>query len=128
MIQKYMRVLFILLTGVVFSLRTPAMVFAAQEDQFSPKLIRLIIGGGAGTSIDSMMRTLSKAAEKFLGQPIVCSNPEEVSGILALGAVINEKPDEYALVTVTTGVVMAGVVEEVNFDIPNDFDPVINAQ
>ena len=126
--QKYWKTLFLLVVASVFCLTTPAMNFAAEEDSFPSKPIKLIIGGGPGTSIDVTMRSLSKAAEKVLGQPIVCTNTEGAGGNRALSSIVNEKPDGYTLVTLTTGTVMTGVVEKVKLDPATDFTPVMNAQ
>lgn len=126
MAQKYCKVVFVLVA--VAYVATFCGIAAAQEDPFPSKPIKLIIGGGPGTSIDITMRSLSKAAEKTLGQPILCSNVEGAGGNRALSSLINEKPDGYTLVTLTTGAVITGVNEKVKLDPAKDFTPIMNAQ
>jgi tripartite-type tricarboxylate transporter receptor subunit TctC len=104
------------------------ITWAAEEESYPSKPIKLIIGGGPGQSIDITMRSLAKAAEKILGQPIVCTNVEGAGGNRALSTLVNEKPDGYTLVTLTTGAVTTGVAEKVKIDPAKDFTPVMNAQ
>jgi tripartite-type tricarboxylate transporter receptor subunit TctC len=68
---------------------------------------------------------LAKAAEKILGQPIVCSNIPGAGGTRALGQVVKAKPDGYTLVTLTCAAQIASVVEKLNYALPDDFPPVI---
>ncbi len=98
---------------------------SAQEDRFPSKPVNLIIGLAAGSSGDVPTRSLAKAAEKFLGQPILCTNAPGAGGARALGQMVKAKPDGYTLATLNVPVVMSSIVEKVNYVIPDDFSPII---
>jgi tripartite-type tricarboxylate transporter receptor subunit TctC len=71
---------------------------------------------------------VAKAAEKYLGQPIICTNVAGGSGIRALSAIVKEKPDGYNLSISTIGVLITAITQKTDFSAVKDFDPVIQVQ
>jgi len=124
MIKKWQEVLAVVFISIVFCAGSVKAV-GAQEERFPSKPINLIIGVAAGSSGDVPTRALAKAAEKILGQPIVCSNIPGASGTRALGQVLKAKSDGYTLVTVNCAGLIASIVEKLNYTMPDDFPPII---
>jgi tripartite-type tricarboxylate transporter receptor subunit TctC len=65
--------------------------------------ITIVNGWTAGGMHDTLMRLLSRAAEKELGQPIINENKTGASGVIAQAYVCKSKPDGYTLATTITG-------------------------
>jgi tripartite-type tricarboxylate transporter receptor subunit TctC len=130
MIRKLNEVLFIPLVTtvcmIVFCVDTN--IALAQEGLFPSKPINLIIGAAPGAATELPTRALAKAAEKFLGQPIVCSNVPGAAGARAMGQVLKAKPDGYTLVNVNCAGQITSIVEKLNYALPDDFSPIIQFQ
>jgi len=124
MIDRGQKVLYALLGSILF-ISCTFEVGWGQEDRFPSKIINLLIGVAAGSSGDVPTRALAKAAEKSLGQPILCTNVPGAGGARALGQMVKAKPDGYTLATLNLPAVMSSIVEKVNYSIPDDFSPVI---
>ena len=69
----------------------------AQSGAFPSRPIRMLIPWGPGGTTDVEMRALCDAASRRLGQPVVPENRPGAGGILAAQALLNERPDGYAL-------------------------------
>ena len=70
---------------------------AQQQPGFPSRPVRTLIPWGPGGTTDVQMRALCDAASKRLGQPVVPENKPGAGGILGAQALLNEKPDGYAL-------------------------------
>jgi tripartite-type tricarboxylate transporter receptor subunit TctC len=64
---------------------------------FPVKPIRIIVGSGAGGSIDLTARMVTEGMTKFIGQPVIVENMPGSSGIIGNRALANAKPDGYTL-------------------------------
>jgi tripartite-type tricarboxylate transporter receptor subunit TctC len=71
----------------------------AQEDvaKFPSRPITFIIPIPPGGASDASCRLISKEAEKFLGQPIVCVNKPGGSFAIAIAAIASSNPDGYTI-------------------------------
>ena len=71
----------------------------AQEDvsRFPSKPITFIIPIPPGGASDAVYRLISKEAEKFLGQPIVCVNKPGGSFAIGIAAIASSPPDGYTI-------------------------------
>jgi len=69
----------------------------ALSQEFPTRPIEYIVGYPPGGVQDPQARGLSKALEKYLGQPMVVVNKPGVGGALALTYLANQKPDGYTL-------------------------------
>jgi len=130
MMRKLTKVLFVSVITTVFMTMFYAStdVALAQEGPFPSKPLNLIIGAAPGASSEVPARALAKAAEKILGQPIVCSNVPGAAGARALGQVLKAKPDGYTLVNVNCAGQITSIVEKLDYALPDDFSPIIQFQ
>ena len=83
----------IVLYGIVILLLST--ISFAQE--YPNKPINILLSFAPGGQADVPFRPLAKAAEKYLGQPIVILNNGGGGGTVALGIAAKEKPDGYNL-------------------------------
>jgi tripartite-type tricarboxylate transporter receptor subunit TctC len=128
MMRKAMRNVFVVGTAIILLGSLMIDVASAQEDRFPTKSIKLLLSGSPGSSADLPLRALAKAAEKSLGQQIICSNVPGASGIRALGTIVKEKPDGYTLGLMTTAAIATAVVEKIEFSLVKDFAPIMQVQ
>ena len=128
--QKLNEALFIPLVTIVCMIVfcVDTNVALAQGGPFPSKPISLTIGSNPGSSSEVPTRALAKAAEKILGQPIVCSNAPGAAGARALGQVLKAEPDGYTLVNVNLAGQITSIVEKLNYRVPDDFTPIIQFQ
>lgn len=100
-----------------------AAVFAGPANaEYPDKPISLIVPWSAGGSTDQTARVLAKAAEKYLGQPIVVVNRPGASTIIGMGEVAKAKPDGYTIGTLSsTGYLVSLQGRQLPFDPINDF-------
>jgi len=70
---------------------------ALAQPGFPSRPIRMLIPWAPGGTTDVQMRTLCEAASRRLGQTVVPENKPGAGGILGAQALLNEKPDGYAL-------------------------------
>jgi tripartite-type tricarboxylate transporter receptor subunit TctC len=70
---------------------------SAQGQDFPSRPIEYIVGYPPGGVQDPQARGLCKAAEKYLGQPLVVVNKPGVSGALAMTHLASQKNDGYTL-------------------------------
>lgn len=104
----------------------PARPGAAQP-AFPARPIRLLIPWGPGGTTDVELRSLADAASRRLGQPVVPENKPGAGGILAAQALLNEKPDGYALAQMPVSVFRyPAMSSRPPFDPLNDFTWVIH--
>jgi tripartite-type tricarboxylate transporter receptor subunit TctC len=95
----------------------PILDGLAREPNFPVRPITMICGWGAGGMMDLSIRTLSKAAEKELGQPIIVENKTGAGGVIAQSYVCKSKPDGYTLgVTVTSTYILQPHIRKVSYD------------
>ncbi len=69
----------------------------AEISKYPSRPISLIVPMPPGGGTDIACRVIAKAAEKFLGQPIVVMNKPGGSQTIATAAVVNAKPDGYTI-------------------------------
>ena len=120
-----MRLSIIVLSGclALSPFLAPAGSVAAE---FPSQPIHMWAGFAAGGGVDLLCRTISKVAEKNLGQPIVVENKEGAGGALCLGLLASEKANGYTLATVTDNpFTRAPHMFRVKYDPTKDFAPII---
>jgi tripartite-type tricarboxylate transporter receptor subunit TctC len=128
MIRKLKKIQSILLIAVVLCVTTNIEIARSEESRFPSKPIKLLFREGPGGSLDITYRALANAAEKILGQPIICTNVPGAGGNRAIAAVIQEKPDGYTLATITIGTLVAARSEKLDYSTPSNFTPVVRTQ
>lgn len=70
---------------------------ALAQGRFPERPIRLFCPWGPGGTTDVQMRALAEQMGRRLGQPVVIENKPGAGGILGPQALLNERPDGYAL-------------------------------
>jgi tripartite-type tricarboxylate transporter receptor subunit TctC len=106
----------ILFAGLMVALSAPACA-----EDYPDRPIQLVVPAGAGSSTDTIMRSLAQAAAPMLGQSIVILNRPGASGIIGISYVTRSAPDGYTVAGVTNGpLTMAPHVATANYQ-PSDY-------
>jgi len=108
---KYNFVGVIMAVSFIISLGVPAL---AQE--YPNKPVTLVIPYAAGGPTDLSTRALAKAAENFLGQPIICDNKPGGGSTIGPTLVLEKPADGYTLGILTSGVINNYQMGTVNFN------------
>jgi tripartite-type tricarboxylate transporter receptor subunit TctC len=106
---------------VLFAALITAVSAAARSETYPDRPIQLVVPAGAGSSTDTMMRSLAQVASPMLGQSIVILNKPGASGIIGVSYVTRSAPDGYPLAGVVNGALtMAPHVATANYQ-PSDY-------
>jgi tripartite-type tricarboxylate transporter receptor subunit TctC len=109
-IKKIAALLAIALTG--FS------VTATAQTDFPSKPIQLVVGYPAGGNTDSIGRTLSQEARKFLGREVVVVNKLGAGGVVGMMSVADAPPDGYTVgLATSSGFTIAPWLMDVPMDL-----------
>lgn len=114
----------VVLALAALAMLAPAMAFA---QAYPTKPITMVVPWPAGGSTDIVMRTISEAAAKHLGQPIVTDNKPGASGTLGPAVVAaNAKPDGYTLAQMPITVMRLPLMQKTAWDALKDFTYVVH--
>jgi tripartite-type tricarboxylate transporter receptor subunit TctC len=109
---------------VALSLFAPAAAFA---QAYPAKPITMVVPWPAGGSTDVVMRAISEAAAKNLGQPIVIDNKPGASGTLGPAVMAaNAKPDGYTLAQMPITVMRLPLMQKQAWDALKDFTYIVH--
>ena len=96
------------------------------KTDFPTKPIEILCGYGAGGSTDTTIRAIAKAAEKYLGQPIVVVNKPGGGTVISLHMAMDKKPDGYSLVTLSSSAAaLTPHLRKVRYNPTRDFTPIM---
>jgi len=87
---------------------------------FPEKPIRFIVTWPAGGSSDQLGRSLSKAVEKHLGQPVIVENRSGGATMVGTAYLARQKPDGYVIALLSTSFIRNSLMVKVPFDPVND--------
>lgn len=95
----------------------------AQADDYPDHAIEFIVPWSPGGGSDTLMRIISNAAEKHIGQPLPIINMPGVSGTLGLKELAQRDPDGYTIGQIHEGLMAANAtgLTQLNWD---DFQPI----
>lgn len=110
----------LLLGGLAFTLVAPM----AQAQSFPAKPITFIVPWPAGSTSDSVMRTLAQVASQKLGQPVVVDNRPGASGMLGVGAIARAQPDGYTIGQIPLSVTRFSQLGTLKIDPRKDLTPI----
>jgi tripartite-type tricarboxylate transporter receptor subunit TctC len=100
---------------------------AAWAQAYPAKPVTMVVPWPAGGSTDIVMRAISEAAAKHLGQPIVIDNKPGASGTLGPAVVAaTAKPDGYTLAQIPITVMRLPLMQKVTWDARKDFTYVVH--
>lgn len=117
-------IVLLVLVLMVSAIGTGCSTEGQEESNYPTKPINFMVWGSPGGGSDIFGRTLGKAAEGYLGQPVVVENKPGGGGATAMADMAQRDPDGYSALAVTTNLVLTPLTK----DTPNtyaDFDPVI---
>jgi tripartite-type tricarboxylate transporter receptor subunit TctC len=112
------------LTLAAFAWLVPAQLLA---QAYPAKPITMVVPWPAGGSTDIVMRTISEAAAKHLGQPIVVDNKPGASGTMGPAVVAaTGKPDGYILAQMPITVMRLPLMQKQAWDALKDFTYIVH--
>src|SRR5688572_4852796 len=102
-----------------------APLHAAEADpaaSYPNKPIRVVIGFGAGSTVDISARVIGKALSETWKQQVVADNRPSAGGIIAAQTVANANPDGYTLLSVSASHAVApAMYSKLPYDTARDF-------
>ena len=111
-----MKRLFPILTGLALSVVT--QLAAAQADPNKP--IRIILGFPAGSSSDTILRSMTPRMQSELGQSIIIDARPGAASVPAMQAIKTQAPDGYSLINLTSTVAVISAQANPPYDIRKD--------
>lgn len=113
--------------SILAALLAAILPAAAQAQAYPSKPITMVVPWPAGGSTDIVMRTISEAASKHLGQPIVTDNKPGASGTLGPAVVAaTGKPDGYTLAQIPITVMRLPLMQKTAWDATKDFTYIVH--
>src|SRR5215469_7125405 len=89
--------------GLAISLSTLAAPYAAAQDKFPSKPIRIVVPYAAGGSTDQLARAIQQPMSEFLKQPVIIDNRVGAGGAIGTELVVKSPADGYTLVFGNSG-------------------------
>jgi tripartite-type tricarboxylate transporter receptor subunit TctC len=97
----------------------------ARADAYPSRVVRLVVGFPAGSSMDVVARLLGQWLSERLGQQFIVENRTGAGSNLAMQAVVNAAPDGYTLAVVgTNNTINTTLYEKLSFNFSRDIIPV----
>ena len=107
--------------SIIFLFLTPALLFA---QQYPTKSVTVTVGYAPGGGMDLVVRAITAASEKYLGQPFVIINNAGGGGSVAYSVVSKQKPDGYHIMgNSTSGFLYTPHLRKVPYTL-QDFIPI----
>jgi tripartite-type tricarboxylate transporter receptor subunit TctC len=106
---------------ILFATLITAPYSPAHGETYPDRPIQIVVPAGAGSSTDTMMRSLAQVASPLLGQSMVILNKPGASGIIGVSYVTRSAPDGYTVAGVVNGALtMAPHVATASYQ-PSDY-------
>lgn len=106
---------------ILFATLMTALSAPVRSETYPDRPIQLVVPAGAGSSTDTMMRSLAQVVSPMLGQSLVILNRSGASGIIGVSYVTRSAPDGYTLGGIVNGALtMAPHVAEASYQ-PSDY-------
>jgi tripartite-type tricarboxylate transporter receptor subunit TctC len=96
----------------------------AAAQNYPSKLIRLVVGASAGSSIDVMARLVAPVLSKQLGQSVVVENHGGASQVIGNDVVARSPPDGYTLAVVSAAFTVSPSFYKLPYDPVKSFAPI----
>ena len=110
-------------TGIVAAIWAAAPALA---QAWPDKPIRFVMSAPAGSSIDTIGRTIADKLKDRLGQPVVVDNKPAAGGTVAVGETAKAAPDGYTMVLAFNGPLsITPLLQKLPYDVQKDLAPVI---
>ena len=103
-----------------------ALVPVARAQSWPDRPIKFIMTAPAGSSIDTLGRTIAEKLSPLLGQPVVVENKPAAGGTVAAAEVARAAPDGYTMLLGYPGpLAFSPLLQKLPYDVQKDFAPVI---
>ena len=103
-----------------------AAASAAAQESYPTRPITLVVPYPAGGVTDTLARLLAERMKQSLAQTIVIENVGGAGGSIGVGRIARGTPDGYTIVIGSSEThVLNAVALHLNFDVVNDFEPVV---
>lgn len=103
-----------------------AFCSSAFADDFPSRPITIVVPFAAGGPSDAMARILSERMTLTLGQNVLVENVTGAGGSIGVGRAVHAAPDGYTISFGHLGTHVAnGAIYKLNYDLVNDFEPVV---
>ena len=97
----------------------------AQSAPFPTKPVTLVVPFAAVGTADVVARVLAEKVSADLGQSVLVDNRTGGGGLIGAQAVARARPDGYTLLQISTAhVILAGLRQDLPYDLKHDFAPV----
>ena len=104
---------------------TALLVCAAQASEWPSRPITAVVPYAAGGNTDTMARIVSERLATKLGQPVIIENIAGASGAIGAARVAHAAADGHTLLFgAASQIIIAPLVQKVNYDPQKDFVPV----
>jgi tripartite-type tricarboxylate transporter receptor subunit TctC len=114
---------FLRLTGGAAAV--PFVSRIARAETYPSRVVRMLVGFPAGSSMDIVARLLGQWLSERLGQQFIVENRTGARSNLAMQAVVNAAPDGYTLAVVgTNNTINTTLYEKLSFNFSRDIIPV----
>jgi tripartite-type tricarboxylate transporter receptor subunit TctC len=112
---------FMTILAAIFSL-----VSAVQAQTYPSKVVRIVLGFPAATTVDLLVRPLAQKLSESLGQQFIVENRAGATGLIANEAVAHAAPDGYTLLGAPGSSVASSpqMFAKPPFDVLRDFAPI----
>ena len=98
---------------------------AAWAQTYPTKLVRIVVGTTAGSSMDIVARDVAERFNKVWGSPVIVEDRPGAAGLIAAELVAKAAPDGYTLLFCPGSLAASPVVNrKLPFDVMRDFEPV----
>jgi tripartite-type tricarboxylate transporter receptor subunit TctC len=114
--ERLLKVFFV----AVFLITVPLISNALSQETYPDRPITMVVWSTAGMG-DTVTRTICKAAEKELGQPIIIETKPGAAGAIGINYVLKSKPDGYTLgMAVTSNYIVSPHIRDLTYYVMDD--------
>lgn len=109
--------------GAALSLAMPA---AGHAQTWPAKVVRIVVGGPAGGTADTLGRLLAEGLTQSLGKPVIVEQKPGGAGAIAVSALLSSPHDGHTLLLIQGGIVSeTPLAVKVSFDPFKDLKPIV---
>ncbi|HET9045638.1 MAG TPA: tripartite tricarboxylate transporter substrate binding protein [Casimicrobiaceae bacterium] len=114
------------LIALAFLAMGPAAISVGHAQAWPDKPIKFIMTAPAGSSIDTLGRTIAEKLSPRLGQPVIVENKPAAGGTAATTEVARAAPDGYTMLLGYPGpLAFSPLLQKLPYDVQKDLAPVI---
>jgi tripartite-type tricarboxylate transporter receptor subunit TctC len=111
-------------TVAVFALACLLSAYAAADNAYPARPIKLIVGFAPGGSTDVLARTIANDLSSKLGQQVIVDNRAGAGTLIAADFVSKSAADGYTLMYATPSTLVAALLQRKNLQVPKNLMPV----